>query len=1520
MAASSCHESSEDEEEDQHDAVTRLLDGGFASDVVVKEFSSVKRPLLVDNFQLHVWRRAGLPVHTLGEIADKPAEFHAEGEEAFNILVRQSIVNKLVDIIDSSHQASVVRTRRLSRISVTGNSMIAKLQRMMRAQQCENQGFIYTLRTQPPRPSNTPCRAFPELVAIFRSAVNNLLDWHTDKVCLEAEVQDRLMTMRKESLAKNDSDDATAKKLCDKERRARAFWKLFHAEDGKLQAAVGDRHTAFQCKSIAPHMKAASRVSDDLVSSKTRFFSVARVEEGQPAGYPPDRTIRAASELKALATRAGSTSPSQARGRQALRRPMRMLSDSKLLLPGRTPVAPPRDLRSNLRDETNSVLLPPVQPMLKDAWHASSTKFWRRRGDRSSDRLVLPSIGASMRSGSQSPSDGSCLSPSLSPTGSPSQRLRRLTNMHSLLGCSDDPIDEAQTHENAKHPSNSKQAMCMSSLGMQGWHSTVRAKAAQGATEMSEPDDSAMRRYVRLCHAVGVVPTPHVYDMIKDGSVKGLGGNMRDDDLRAVVVVLKQFDCIDSVDLSGSGMLTDESLVPLLEKLRGKPAADTLRRLSLRDCKGMCKASMDCVVSLLGADAYISRLTHLDLSGIQLAPSTCLPLCTVIGEHPIIQVVAMADTGLATRQTARQCAEALLTGPSLRTLDLSWNAFTEDVLLLIGRLACDHRDLSSLSLSNCAGAGGSSGYRPMADFAEGLRTDRTLTFLDVSLNRIDSRNALVFEDALQYNTKMESICLAQNPLGVQGLRSFLRLLTSDQNGLVQFDCAGCTSRSDELVFNPVNPSGNYELDLSLALDRAILRMLCKFCDRLGASWEAALLNVAYVQTTPASKKGPARRKTSKKIELSKDAQGAWHAPHEGILTFTFSLLDAVTSLFLPAEADLRAAEPLSSLFLQKYLSRARLRPCFKKVSPLLTLWRTLDPAAPEVPLLLEAFARDFTFTSQHIEQLCRGPAAPVEVLSRLLPVLNGGPMDRFLVVSQLPSLRLYKKLYDNCYKLLELNVENPTGQYVLDLGTPSEYGIAEVILLIDRWESALARKEGRKDSSQYACWSNIRSCYHGSTVITNLPEFRLPTDNRLKFDYITWRRPPQNPSKWRVSNETWAQIILALAGDQEVTMPLRVKAVCAISDKIYVTMLQIRELLGLFSGNDHCDDLTAILLTRAVDPENSKVLRAKVTSCRGDWNQITQRLGIIASFPFFQPENFRPSLQLEVPEERLAASFFFQMALKERPGMPDQNIADPILKKADGTVFDFPMGIPRSWMINVKEMPAAGTLTLSYRSSAECRQFGLRQELARSYGGWQSDTTEAAVLWWSSLEENPQCIITLMQYLLPQFNYDIWAAFRKIDVNGSGKVTLAYLRRSVVENFKWRKFVKAPELVVEVFRFLDPDGGGDVSPEEWSVLADCAKEFQLCLLELLQFLERFYEGDFDKAWDSLDADGGGSIDAEEWADAMDAIGYYGPSQILFELLALDQGDERFIVKEGWEALRQMWLQREDLRSRLSQGM
>lgn len=95
----------------------------------------------------------------------------------------------------------------------------------------------------------------------------------------------------------------------------------------------------------------------------------------------------------------------------------------------------------------------------------------------------------------------------------------------------------------------------------------------------------------------------------------------------------------------------------------------------------------------------------------------------------------------------------------------------------------------------------------------------------------------------------------------------------------------------------------------------------------------------------------------------------------------------------------------------------------------------------------------------------------------------------------------------------------------LNLGNCSDYAVAESLLLLDRWESNILRRQGCLPASQKGDFTRVRNeklDHHVLYGVKDISEWRLPMDGELELDYVSARlampracRRPENAEEWR---------------------------------------------------------------------------------------------------------------------------------------------------------------------------------------------------------------------------------------------------------------------------------------------------------------------------------------------------------------------------------------------------------------------
>jgi len=514
-------------------------------------------------------------------------------------------------------------------------------------------------------------------------------------------------------------------------------------------------------------------------------------------------------------------------------------------------------------------------------------------------------------------------------------------------------------------------------------------------------------------------------------------------------------------------------------------------------------------------------------------------------------------------------------------------------------------------------------------------------------------------------------------------------------------------------------------------------------------------------------------------------------------------------------------------------------------------------------------------------------------MERLLPVIEGGVFSRYLAIRLTHSPDDYIKNNKNVRIFINFNGDNPTGHYKLDLGCSMGFAVAGNLLLLDSWENMINAQLKRKDSSQNSNRSLFRNVrfQDGPLPVNSVAEWNMPECDTFECDYVSSVRPLLSHIDDVVDRTTLSSILLTL---QHSGSPGRDQLDCLrrVSHMIFITAMQLRQLLGVYKDAGFRADLFICFFMRVVDMHNEKLFRIRFEDPK-ELHAIQRRLGFVTYFPCIQPENAEFELDFTIKDERLAMHTILTLWSKEGMRKQTQNIVDFSYIHANGRKDPLPSGVPRSWA-TLKSIPSEGVFRCRYVCAPEDRSFTFRRALLETLGYWEMPVMdESDVMWRMGLHEAPEDALGFVEFLLSH-GKDVCTVYREIDgFGGNGVITL----RELEDGYKkmvgkkpssslndWQK-----RSVKAVFRFLDKSGEGEVSFIEWCVLLNLYDEIKSCISEFVQYCELMYGPDLKDIWDNLDADGSGEIDQEEWDDAVQGIGFFGPSRPIFNFLDKDHG-------------------------------
>eukprot|EP00929_Paragymnodinium_shiwhaense_P014366 TRINITY_DN122270_c0_g1_i1.p1 TRINITY_DN122270_c0_g1~~TRINITY_DN122270_c0_g1_i1.p1 ORF type:complete len:1412 (-),score=210.43 TRINITY_DN122270_c0_g1_i1:188-4423(-) len=1013
-------------------------------------------------------------------------------------------------------------------------------------------------------------------------------------------------------------------------------------------------------------------------------------------------------------------------------------------------------------------------------------------------------------------------------------------------------------------------------------HLTKMPYSRWGGVRAVKSATSPSSVYVNACDESFVLPSLMSFCTGDSAKLLGQGQALSDPNLMAVTKMLQHVPAVQEVNLQGNAMLSERSLVPFLQQLKGR-SAESLDSLSLRDCLRQATSPgvqevLDSIVDVLSNS--IQRLRILDLSGIPMGLKSHLPLCEAIRDHATVQSVCLAEVGLGRNL---QCLETLLGGNTITSLDLSWNSFSNRGFELLGELLVGSQMVKTLKVANCS-ASSEKGTNPVEFFLEQLCMDKVLTNLDVSLNRIDFNGALVLENALERHSKLSEINIAHNPLSVLGFRCLLRLLAQETSGLTLFHCESCSSGnimeaadSGFQVYSATNPGGRYpNVNLSRPYDRALLCMLYKVCARFDFPQDQAFV---IHQSNPPYKQHPAR-----------DGNGLFQVPREGKLDVTFDMEALLTKSMRNLPEDDFA------LFLAKHYESVRVTTPRRKTIPLYAQWKRIAGLQVEQLTMLDALSKDFYFDYSLFAQACRSRELIGQIALRLLPCLHGDHMTRFLSLQLMPSLGEYLKLMVSANTFLVLNVDNPTGHYNLDLSNCCDYAVAERLLLLDRWECGVAARKQLANSSMRGVRSQFRNeLYQDRPLpfdVRSIAEFNLPEYGTLEFDYVSNKRPPVGTKP--ISDETFDQILLAIQ-HADTTAKFIIEAVTMSAHYFYVSCLQMRGLTGLFKKSSVRAEIFVRLFLRITDMWNEKIFRSRFEDAE-EFQRLQLRLGHTTFFTFIQPEQQTFRFDFEIFDQRLGAQILLGICNKEAK----DNLKNPQYTPEDGVTETFEGGIPQAWLTT---LPTKGVLRARYGCAPEDRNYAERARLMELYGYWVAPSDKEEVMWWSSIADAPEEVIDFVEFLFTKYN-DIWKPWQLVN-QGKAEIDLKTFEEGV-DSIECKKFDGRgkKERLLKVFRYLDPSGEGMVSEGEWGALKQIFNEIQLSISDFVDFCVRTFGPNLMDAWNALVPEGREEIDPKQWRSSLTRLGFFGPADPIFAFMDLD--DEGTVSLDEFEYLEPLY--------------
>lgn len=911
----------------------------------------------------------------------------------------------------------------------------------------------------------------------------------------------------------------------------------------------------------------------------------------------------------------------------------------------------------------------------------------------------------------------------------------------------------------------------------------ARRRGSQAASRRASCDQDArlgpLRRFADICSKFGVHPhTESVKFLLQlppklDLRAAGYG----DSDVIALASALAESGgSLEAVDLGENARLSDAAAVALLRALvEHEQHAISVRRLHLDRCPRLGRETVALCADLLPFG--FPELQMLNLGGVGIGMREYMMLSVAVSRHRKLTDIRLAETGLG-RCDASEILRNLISNPQLEVVDLGWNSLGAAAFEVLGQGVVEHAHLQMLGLSNTSGTI-SEMFSPLLGFMELLAGDRTLTALDVSMNSLGGGALLVMESAFRSHPRLQLIDVSRNSFGLHGCRALLRLLAStscpELRTIKADDCGSsgaAASLSSAGLFSE-DPSGRYAMDMRDPVMRSMLRLLvARLLERApGSSPSAFLRNCSLAG-------GGSQERFS--VDSLKQTKHGVTVPTSGELRFD---LDFGAFLVTPDDAAIGSG---GEAVLRMIARRRRTLVGKRKVLAVLEhIKSVVDDYIRDD--LLEALSYDFILTQEQAKSLCHTKMRtrncghdPVGTCARLLPTLMD-PLSMREHVLATESVRDLVRLEQGAVALLNVNFDNPTGHYDLNLAEPAERVVAERLLLLNRWQGQRWKAAGLVDISQHGNGKCTRNEVHlQRRFLWGAEEWVLPEGGIFSFDFVPLLRPSADATT--ISDQAWTHVLRevrlaifrpkGMRASSAVASPMSSSrkdstisldstrrrggvlaprtptsprspklgskflpsTVCgvamqilatdvhwvlrSVSAEFWLTCRQLRNLLLLFHHvEQRCLVLTTLVL-RCVDwPINSKLVRAVFQ--QADWALLQSRLGYVLMFPFFQPEHTLFTLDLAMPEQRRCLHQLVRYSGMECPGGGNMKTAriDRHGPSEMPKYEVFTAGIPMTWD-SLDAIPTAGVVEVTYTCMAEHAKLKVRRRAAHALGGW----------------------------------------------------------------------------------------------------------------------------------------------------------------------------------------------------------
>jgi hypothetical protein len=519
----------------------------------------------------------------------------------------------------------------------------------------------------------------------------------------------------------------------------------------------------------------------------------------------------------------------------------------------------------------------------------------------------------------------------------------------------------------------------------------------------------------------------------------------------------------------------------------------------------------------------------------------------------------------------------------LTSLDLSWNAFTEESGDLIGQGLRDNSTLTKLNL-RCNSFGR---FKAMHSLAAALSDKERggaggsgssgLRYLDLANNAIDLKAAYLLAGGLESNCTLERLVLDMNQLTNTGAR-VVQMAGVRQDHVTAISMADCSLAHADSGFDSTEPAGTYRIDLSRNESWHVLKALVRCVKRGNGTFVTTSSSPMLLNSKPYKKfrVAPARGKTSPRDPSPSPVEDASTnaevdralavLPDKGILEFTFG------SQWKPPRIGQELGEALFEKLMRELPSPATAIPAAKDLLASVMHGNVISSAQTDRLLAAITDSDVRALLVQSVFNKISDPQHRTELLKQLLPGQRKVLLQRMGKVSWV------------------FTANNPTGHYNLNLGSRPDREVALMLMACknreQEWEEKLARTQqgrvgGARDKSLDRVWRN--ALYNGRPRPYD-NTWALPRSGNLRLDFVQITKPTDLYAEKDINVIHNIDIVklVAAQGDPFTKDPVAfVTAVRETSNGYFFTTEQVKYLL--------------LELTKAIVVQErfSPVLRAK---------------------------------------------------------------------------------------------------------------------------------------------------------------------------------------------------------------------------------------------------------------------------------------------------------------------------------------